>query len=325
MDLIPQFDLIRDAATAYGICQIEANNYEADDVIATLATMALAEGVDTNILSGDKDLMQLVTAKDEMPSVHIIDPMTMSRVTYDEVVEKWGVPPEHLGDLLALAGDSSDNVPGVPGIGPKIAAALIDEYGSLEQLLEQVDSVKQKGRREKLQANIDQARLSRVLVDLVREVPMEIMTWPEGMDKAGDLRMEGMDGDRLLKFYDQMGFKDLRRRVEGRLKQGAGAPEPTARGAAPEPTARGPVSKPPYRGSVSKPPYRGPVSEAPYRGPAPEPEPTTSRSPAPKSAAPAPAPKPPAPAPAPKPPSRFSYGRTKVDVPKPEDYADVPF
>jgi DNA polymerase-1 len=179
--------------------------------------MALEEGVDTNILSGDKDLMQLVTAKDEMPSCHIIDPMTMSRVTYDQVVEKWGVPPEHLGDLLALAGDSSDNIPGVPGIGPKIAAALIDEFGSLEKLLEQMDSVKQKARREKLKANVDQARMSRILVELERNVPMEIMTFPEGIVKAGELRMEAIDGDRLMKMYDQMGFKDLKRRVEPRL------------------------------------------------------------------------------------------------------------
>jgi DNA polymerase-1 len=162
-------------------------------------------------------------------------------------------------------------------------------------LLEQVDSVKQKARREKLKANIDQARLSRVLVDLVRKVPMEMMTFPQGMDKAGDLRMEGIDGDRLLKFYDQMGFKDLKRRVEGRLTQGGPAPDATPRGAAPEPTSRGPVSKPPYR------------------GPAPEP---ASRAPAPKSATRAPAPKSP---------SRSSYGRPKADVPKPEDYADVPF
>lgn len=230
MDLIPQFDLIRDVATAYGICQIEADTFEADDVIATLVRMALEEGVDTNILSGDKDLMQLVTAKDDMPSCHIIDPMTMSRVTYDQVVEKWGVPPEHLGDLLALAGDSSDNIPGVPGIGPKIAAALIDEFGSLEKLLEQVDSVKQKARREKLKANLDQARLSRILVELERKVPMEIMTFPQGISKAGELRMEGIDGDRLLKMYDQMGFKDLKRRVEPRLKQqGQAAPKPPAR------------------------------------------------------------------------------------------------
>jgi 5'-3' exonuclease len=254
MDLIPQFDLIRDVATAYGICQLEANSFEADDVIATLVTMALEEGVDTNILSGDKDLMQLVTAKDDMPSCHIIDPMTMSRVTYDQVVEKWGVPPEHLGDLLALAGDSSDNIPGVPGIGPKIAAALIDEFGSLEKLLEQVDSVKQKARREKLKANVDQARLSRILVELERKVPMEIMTFPEGIVKAGELRMEAIDGDRLMKMYDQMGFKDLKRRVEPRLKQGAS-------------------------GSAPKPPA-----------------------------------------------SKKSYsGRIKTEVPKPEDYADVPF
>lgn len=224
VDLIPQFDLIREAATAYGVCQLEATNFEADDVIATLATMALEEGIDTNILSSDKDLMQLVTLKDQVPSVHMIDPMTMSRTTYDQVVEKWGVAPELLGDVLALAGDSADNIPGVPGIGPKIAAALIGEFGTLDTLLEQVDSVKQKGRRAKLKDNQEQARLSRVLVELDRQVPMEIMSFPNGMDKASELRMEAIDGDRILAFYDVMGFRDLKRRVEGRLKQGGPAP-----------------------------------------------------------------------------------------------------
>jgi 5'-3' exonuclease len=269
MDLIPQFDLIRDAATAYGIPQIEAPTFEADDVIATLATMALEEGVDANILSGDKDLLQLVTGKDEVPSVHIIDPMTMSRVTYDQVFEKWGVGPEDLGDVLGLAGDSADNIPGVPGIGPKIAATLISEYGSLDKLLEQVDSVKQKARREKLKANADQARLSRVLVELERKVPMEMMTFPEGMAKAAELRMEAFDSDRLLKFYDQMSFRDLKRRVEGRLKQDGPTRSP------PSLEQDGPTRSPPSRSS---------------------------------------------------PPARSSYTkRPKTDIPRPEDYADVPF
>jgi 5'-3' exonuclease, N-terminal resolvase-like domain len=118
IDLIPQFDLVRQAADAYGIHRIEAPYYEADDVIATMATMAFNEGLDTSILSGDKDLMQLVTSppNDDVttiqPSIQLIDPATKDRTTYQQVVEKWAVPPNRLGDVLALAGDTADNVPG---------------------------------------------------------------------------------------------------------------------------------------------------------------------------------------------------------------------
>lgn len=160
VDLVPQFDLVRDAAIAYGIPCLEANGYEADDVIATLSTMALEDGVDVNIVSSDKDLMQLVTPSNIEPSLQMIDPMKMGRVLDDKEVEKkWGVTPEKLGDVLALAGDSSDNIPGVPGIGPKTAATLINEYGDLEGLLSNLESIKQKGRREKLMLNVDQVRM----------------------------------------------------------------------------------------------------------------------------------------------------------------------
>ena len=152
-------------------------------------------------------------------SIEMVDPMTMSRVSHDVVVEKWGVTPDKLGDVLALAGDSADNVPGVPGIGPKIAATLIEEYGSLEELLEQVDSVKQKGRREKLKDNMEKARLSRHLVDLERFIPLDKMTFPENINGAAELRMAPMDGGRLLAFYENMGLKDLKRRVQARLNQ----------------------------------------------------------------------------------------------------------
>ena len=174
IDLIPQFDFVREAADAYGILQLEAPGFEADDVIATIATKALEEGCFVNILSGDKDLMQLVTQdkkrKEEdmmeekgaekdnfiyQPCIQMIDPMAMIRVDYNGVIDKWGVEPERLGDVLALAGDSADNIPGVPGIGPKIAATLIQDYGSLDSLFENVDNVKQKGRREKLKDNVE--------------------------------------------------------------------------------------------------------------------------------------------------------------------------
>lgn len=113
MDLIPQFDFVRQAADAYGIAQIEAYGYEADDVIATLATRAIQEGVDANILSGDKDLMQLVTDLGATPSIQMTDPMKRDCSTYKEVVAKWEVSPRLLGDVLALAGDTADNIPGV--------------------------------------------------------------------------------------------------------------------------------------------------------------------------------------------------------------------
>lgn len=220
LDLVPQFDLIREAAKAYGIPEIEAQGYEADDVIATLATLALEEGIDTHILSGDKDLMQLVTPPDMSPHIHMIDPMSMSRIDFDVVREKWGVPPELVGDVLALAGDSSDNVPGVPGIGPKIAASLLEEFGSLDELLARVDSIKQKARREKLVENRDLAILSRKLVDLERSIPRDQWTCtPEDVSDLTNLRMEPMDADRLMEFYQLMGFRELKRRLQDRLTQ----------------------------------------------------------------------------------------------------------
>ena len=219
MDLKPQFNLVREAAKAYGICQIEATNYEADDVIATLATMAVKEGMDTNILSGDKDLMQLVTDLGATPSIQLIDPIKKTRSAYPQVLEKWGVTPDKLGDVLGLAGDSSDNIPGVRGIGPKIAAKLINEFGSLDNLLDNIDDVKQKGIRAKLHEHKDNARLSRELVELDRKVPMDHMTgFPDGITDVGELRVEPIDVDRMLTFYDQMGFRQLKRTLEGKLK-----------------------------------------------------------------------------------------------------------
>lgn len=220
IDLLPQFDLIREAATAYGIPGMEASGFEADDVIATLATQALAEGIDTHIFSGDKDLMQLVTPPGVAPYVHMIDPMSMSRVDHDVVVEKWGVPPAKIGDILALAGDTADNIPGIPGIGPKIAASLLEEYGSLEEIFRQADSMKQSSRRDKLMKHQDLAVLSRKLVELERAIPSDrLNSIPSPMTNVTDLRMEPLNGDRLMAFYRGMGFKTLQRQVKDRLEQ----------------------------------------------------------------------------------------------------------
>jgi DNA polymerase-1 len=203
MDLIPQFSLIRQAGLAYGMPMIDAPNYEADDVIATLAGMAQREGLDVHILSGDKDLMQLI--RDDGPTVvHMIDPMKMERVTSTQVMGKWNVTPEQLGDVLALAGDVADNVPGVPGIGPKIAADLIREFGSLEYLLDHVEDVQQKARRSKLEQHLEQARLSKALVTLIGNLPIEDMTFPEGQHQVSELRMEPMN--ELWLFMTKWGF-----------------------------------------------------------------------------------------------------------------------
>lgn len=216
-DLVPQFDLIREAATAYGIDQIEAPSFEADDVIATLATMAREEGINVHVLTGDKDLMQLVTPPGEEPSINMIDPKEMIRVTYDVVVEKFGVPPNLLGDVLALAGDKSDNIPGVPGIGPKIASTLINEYGSLEVLLERAGEIKQKARREKLLSNTEEAVLSRKLVELDRAVPLDVMTMPDHYTTVSELKMAPLSSEALFNFYEEMGFYDLTMRLRRRL------------------------------------------------------------------------------------------------------------
>jgi len=218
MDLKPQFALIREAAKAYGIHELEATGYEADDVIATLVTMAMKEGVDCHILSGDKDLMQLITPLERTNSyVHVIDPMSMTRVDYDAVVEKWGVGPELIGDLLAIVGDTSDNIPGIKGLGPKTGTFLLNQFKSLETILANPGAIEKKAQRMKIEANIDIARLSRQLVELVRDIPREAMTFPEDCLSIADLRMKGLAQERLLKFYDQMGFRDLKKRLEGRL------------------------------------------------------------------------------------------------------------
>lgn len=216
-DLIPQFDFVKEAADAYGILTLEAPGYEADDVIATIATKAMEEGTHVNILSGDKDLMQLVTMDDGGACIELIDPMKMIRYSHEKVIEQWGVEPSQLADVLALAGDSSDNIPGIPGIGPKIAASLIQEYGTLENVLDCVDSIPQKARKQKIKENVEKAILSRQLVELERNIPSESITFSSQFDRVSDFRTQPLQIERLLNFYDHMGFKDLKERVKSRL------------------------------------------------------------------------------------------------------------
>ena len=199
-DLIPQFSLIRQATRAFNLPCIEKEGYEADDIIATYSALASQPGAETTIISSDKDLMQLVTNQ-----VHMYDSMKDRPIGIAEVIEKWGVPPEKMIDLQSLTGDSTDNVPGVPGIGPKTAAQLIDQFGSLDSLLAHAQEIKQQKRRENIIAFADQARLARELVTLKDDVPLQT-----GLD---DLLLEPTDGPRLISFLKAMEFNSLTRRV----------------------------------------------------------------------------------------------------------------
>jgi len=153
-DLVPQFPLTRDATVAFGAASIEMEGFEADDLIATYADIAEKKGARVTIISSDKDLMQLVSDK-----VSMLDTMKDKHISFDQVFEKFGVKPEKVIDIQSLAGDSVDNIPGVPGIGVKTAALLINEYGDLDTLLERAGEIKQKGRREKLLEFADSARV----------------------------------------------------------------------------------------------------------------------------------------------------------------------
>src|SRR5690606_10771604 len=160
-DLVPQFGLIREATRAFDLPCLEMEGFEADDLIATYARLACEAGADTTIISSDKDLMQLVG-----PTVAMYDPMKDKESNVPEVIEKWGVPPEKMIDLQALMGDSVDNVPGVPGIGQKTAAQLLEQFGDLDTLLSRASEIKQEKRRETLIAHAENARISRELVRL---------------------------------------------------------------------------------------------------------------------------------------------------------------
>jgi DNA polymerase-1 len=167
-DLVPQFGMIRQATVAFNVACIEQDNYEADDLIATYARQAEAAGATVRIVSSDKDLMQLVTDQ-----VALYDTMKDKEIGRDQVIEKFGVPPEKVIEVQALAGDSVDNIPGVPGIGVKTGAQLIEEYGDLETLLSRAGEIKQPKRREKLIEFADQARISKQLVTLETNVPLD--------------------------------------------------------------------------------------------------------------------------------------------------------
>ncbi len=199
-DLIPQFPLVRDATRAFNIPAIEKAGFEADDIIATYARQAREKDMECVIVSSDKDLMQLVGGP-----VTMFDPMKNKDIGIDEVNEKFGVGPDRVIDIQALAGDSVDNVPGVPGIGIKTAALLINEYGDLDTLLERAGEIKQKGRRKKLLEFADMARVSRELVTLKDDVELEL--------DITDLNLHEPVSEDLTAFLVENEFRQLSGRV----------------------------------------------------------------------------------------------------------------
>src|SRR3954447_16048165 len=204
-DLASQLKHVRQAAEAFGVCHIEMDNFEADDLIATYARHAVEAGAKVTILSSDKDMMQLV-ADDR---VMMRDPMTDRLIGEAEVREKFGVGPDKVIEVQALCGDSTDNVPGVPGIGVKTAAELINAYGDLETLLARASEIKQPKRREALIENEAQARLSKELVKLDDDVPLPC--------PLSALRVQPYDPDKLFPFLDEMELRALKSRIEKRL------------------------------------------------------------------------------------------------------------
>ena len=201
-DLVPQFPLIRTATKAFSIPCIEEEGLEADDIIACYVTAATSAGWKVTIVSSDKDLMQLI---DEDAGVDMLDTMNDRRIGRTEVLEKFGVPPEKVGDVLALMGDSVDNVPGVPGIGPKTASQLIQAFGDLETVLASTEQISKPKLKQSLIDHADAARLSRELVRLVCDAPL-----PEPLDA---LALKNIPEQPLRAFLEDMGFKALLNRL----------------------------------------------------------------------------------------------------------------
>lgn len=225
-DLVPQFALVREATRVLNLPCIEMENFEADDLIASYAKAACAMGMEVVIVSSDKDLMQLVGG-----GITMFDPMKQKVIGHEQVIEKFGVPPEKVVDAQSLIGDSTDNVPGVPGIGPKTAAELINEYGSLEGVLQNVQSIKQNKRRESLIEFAEQARISRRLVELDCNVPL-----PEPIEQ---LQLKAPDSSLLMPFLALHNFKTLSNRAQSKFHFDAApaqAPQPTAASPAPQET-----------------------------------------------------------------------------------------
>ena len=195
-DLAPQFEYIRKSVLAFNLSSVELINYEADDLIATYTDKILKEGAKVTIISSDKDLMQLYKK-----NVRIFDPMKNKFISEEDVINKFGVDSSKVIDVQALAGDSSDNVPGVPGIGVKTAAELINKYGNLEKLLKSTHEIKQNKRRETLIENKDKAIISKKLVTLKHDAPIDV--------NLTEFQLKEIDKDKLYKFLREMEFNRL--------------------------------------------------------------------------------------------------------------------
>src|SRR5262252_3192779 len=254
-DLRPQFPLIREAVRAFELPCLEQGGFEADDLIATYVRQACEAGASATIVASDKDLMQLVT-----DCVVMYDTMKDRRIGIPEVIEKFGVPPDKMIEVQALIGDSTDNVPGVPGIGVKTAAQLIGEYGDLETLLARAGEIKQEKRRQALIENAERARLSKKLVTLDANVALDV--------PLAELAVHEPDYKRLIAFLKAMEFATLTRRVaefsgidaaeiepDGKLKAGPAAARDTGerRGEEGTPARQASLPLPPVPGRESKP------------------------------------------------------------------------
>ena len=224
-DLIPQFPLLRRAVAAFNIAQTEENGYEADDLLATYARLAREAGAQVTVVSADKDLMQLVGG-----GTVVFDPMKNRVVGEEQVFEKFGVSPDKVIEVQSLMGDSTDNVPGVPGIGPKTAAQLIAEYGTLENLLAHAGDIKQEKRRQALIDNAELARISKKLVTLDDRAP--VLTPLEGF------AVKAPDEAVLTDFMTEMGFKSLISKVRAFVSETGGTPAPAVVSPATVPVVR---------------------------------------------------------------------------------------
>ena len=195
-DLIPQFDYIRKSVEAFNLPSIELINYEADDLIATYSEQIIKEGAKVTIVSSDKDLMQLYRK-----NIRIYDPMKNKFISNEDIIDKFGVIPEKVIDVQALAGDSSDNVPGVPGIGVKTAAELINQYDNLDNLFKNLNQIKQNKRRETLLENRGKAIISKKLVTLKKDVPIK--------NKITEFELKNINKEKLYNFLREMEFNRL--------------------------------------------------------------------------------------------------------------------
>ncbi|WP_324262201.1 DNA polymerase I [Altererythrobacter sp. H2] len=213
-DLVPQFPLIRDATRAFSLPCIEVAGFEADDLIASYARVAQAQGWNVTIVSSDKDLMQLI-GESGGARVDMLDTMKNQRIFLDEVAEKFGVGPELVGDVLALMGDSVDNIPGIFGIGPKTATKLIQDHGSLTAALDAAEAMKPSKLRERLIEHRKDAELSRILVTLKEDCDL-----PVPLD---DMKLDGVPPEPLAAFLGKHGFTSLLRRLDS----GSGSPSRT--------------------------------------------------------------------------------------------------